>query len=94
MSMKKKNFKFPKQLLNQISECSNGGYILFNYDGEGKPAIHCGSDSHAHELGLQFFIENYNKAIEAYNIEATLAGMEPPVGLDDDDDDDENEGLR
>ena len=88
--MNEKSFKFPKSLLNQISECSNGGYILFNYDGNGKPNMHCGFESTAHELGLQFSIENYNKAMEAYNIESALSEMQPPLPPEDDD---ENEGL-
>ena len=55
-----------------------------------KPNMHCGFESTAHELGLQFSIENYNKAMEAYNIESALSEMQPPLPPEDDD---ENEGL-
>ena len=39
MSKKKRKFVFPDKLLDEINECSAGGYILFVFDEYGNPEI-------------------------------------------------------
>ena len=78
-------FKFPKALLNQIEECSNGGYTLFVFDSDGAPMIFSGFDSIPHSYAMHYFMENYIKALEAQNIETALQAIDP-------DSDEEEEG--
>ena len=80
---KDKPFKFPKSVLNQIEECSNGGYSLFVFDSNGAPIIYSNTESLPHSYALQYFMENYVKGIEAKNIEMALKSIE-------DDTEDEN----
>mgnify|MGYP001166674997 CR=1 FL=1 len=69
---KKKEFKFPKQVLNQVNECSNGGYVLFNFDSEGTPQVFSSVDDVSNAMALQLHISNWSKALEAYNLETAM----------------------
>jgi hypothetical protein len=46
-------FKFPKGVLNQVSECSPRGYILFYIDYKGSPQISADFNSHTEEIALR-----------------------------------------
>ena len=74
--MKKKNFEFPKQVLDQINECSNGGYVLFTLNDQGLPDVHSGFDNPIHAMALQYYINNWAKAVETLNAEVTTASLE------------------
>ena len=69
---KKKEFKFPEQVLNQINECSNGGYVLFNFDSKGTPQVFSQVDDVSNAMALQLHIQNWSKALEAYNLETAM----------------------
>lgn len=70
--MKKKEFEFPKNLLNQVEECSNGGFILFLFNAKGEPEVFTRCDNMAMALALQHQVSNWSMAIQAYNVEATV----------------------
>jgi len=74
--VKKKDFKFPKQLLNQVEECSNGGFVLFTFNESGQPQVFTRCDNVAMALALQTQISNCSSALQAYNIEAAVAQFE------------------
>ena len=69
---KKQEFVFPKQVLNQINECSNGGYVLFNFDSEGTPQVFSQVADTSRAMALQLHISNWAKALEAYNLETAM----------------------
>ena len=69
---KKKEFVFPKQVLNQVNECSNGGFVLFNFDSEGTPQVFSQVDDVTNAMALQLHISNWTKALEAYNLETAM----------------------
>jgi hypothetical protein len=73
---KKDNFVFPKQLLNQVEECSNGGFVLFTFNEAGQPQVFTRCDNVAMALALQNQISNWSSALQAYNIEAAVAQFE------------------
>ena len=73
--MAKKTFKFPKSVLNQVEECSKGGYVLFAFNGDSSPCIHSHADDCTTALALQMQVINWGKAIEATTIEATINQM-------------------
>lgn len=70
--MKKKEFQFPKQLLNQVEECSNGGFVLFTFNEAHQPQVFTRCDNVAMALALQTQISNWSAALQAYNIEAAV----------------------
>tara|TARA_R100000008_G_scaffold78907_2_gene60222 strand:+ start:2797 stop:3054 length:258 start_codon:yes stop_codon:yes gene_type:complete len=77
-----KEFKFPKKLLNDVNECSNGGFVLFNFDSEGTPKVFSNADSPMCAMALQMYISNWSKTLETVNLEASVEDMikneEPP----------------
>lgn len=89
--MAKKKFTFPKPLLRQINECSNGGFILFRFDESGMPRMHNNFDSAQSAMAMQYFINNWSKSVEAFNIEISISAMQEEINGDDDDDKDEGE---
>lgn len=60
---KQKDFKFPKQLLGQINECSGGGFCLFTFDEYGKPQIYSQFDNPICAMAMQYYIENWTAAV-------------------------------
>ena len=80
--MKNENkFEFPKQILTQINECSNGGFILFNIDSQGLPQAYSEFDNPVAAMALQYYIDNWSKAIDAVNLNSTvreIAGEDDP----------------
>jgi hypothetical protein len=69
---KKKEFVFPKQVLDQVNECSNGGFVLFNFDSKGTPQVFSQVDDLTNAMALQLHISNWTKALEAYNLETAM----------------------
>ena len=69
--MNKKEFEFPEKLLENINECSAGGFVLFTFDEEGNPQMRSFFDSATHALAMQYYVENWTKAMSALNVDAT-----------------------
>ena len=74
--MKNNKFVFPKQILDQINECSNGGFILFTLNDEGLPEVHSDFDNPIHAMALQYYVNNWSKAVEMLNAEATTSSLD------------------
>ena len=66
-----KKFKFPDEVLTKINECSNGGYVLFSINTEGLPEVFSEFDDPTKAMPLQYYIDNWTKAIESLNLEMT-----------------------
>ena len=61
---KNTKFQFPKQLLRQISECSNG-FMLFTIDEDGVVQVHEDENlSQVQYLGLVNFLEIYSSSVQ------------------------------
>jgi len=87
--MKNENkFEFPKKLLTQINECSNGGFILFNVDSDGLPQAYSEFDNPMAAMALQYYIDNWTKAIDAVNLSTTVKEI---AGEEDDPDSEEGQ---
>ena len=43
----------PQNLLDDISEMSYGGYVLFSFDEKAKPQVHCGISDDLNAMSLQ-----------------------------------------
>ena len=69
-------FKFPKSLLDQINECSNGGFLLFNYNSNGTPEVYFTSDSDMHTLALISHAEGYIKACKIQHEEIAMGSIQ------------------
>jgi hypothetical protein len=65
-------FEFPNSVLNQIEECSAGGYVLFIFDSEGKPVVHSYFDNTQNAMAMNFYIDNWTKALAKINLNITI----------------------
>ncbi len=83
-----KKFKFPDEILNRVNECSNGGYVLFSINSEGLPEVFSEFDDPTKAMALQYYIDNWTKAIESLNLEMTAKCI-----IDADTDEEEPEDL-
>jgi len=74
----KKKFKFPEMLLEQVNECSDGGFILFTFGQDGEPLVHCKFDGLKDALAMQYHVVNWSKAVENLNLETTIDQLSRP----------------
>jgi len=68
-------FKFPTSVLNQIDECSKGGFILFTINGEGDPVVFSKFDDSTSALALQYYAKNWTEVIHEINNKATFSNI-------------------
>jgi hypothetical protein len=66
-------FVFPKSVLEQINECSNGGFILFNFDIDRNPQIFSNFDDSMSALALQNYIDICSKTFQNINYQVALS---------------------
>lgn len=93
----KKDFKFPEKILNQINECSKGGFALFILGKDGLPEMHVMFDDPVHAMALQQYVINWSKAAEVVNLEGmveSLLGEAGDLGEPGEDEDDEQDGPK
>ena len=58
-----------KPLLRQLNDHSGGGFLLFNFDENGMPEMHSNFDTHAEAMALQYYCQNWLKAVELVTVE-------------------------
>ncbi len=64
-----------KPLLRNLNERSGGGFVLFYFNEDGLPEVQNNFDTNAEALALQYYIQNWSKALEAINIEGMASGI-------------------
>jgi hypothetical protein len=72
-------FEFPNSVLNQIEECSAGGYVLFVFDTEGKPVVYSYFDNTPNAMAMNFYIDNWTKALAKINLDITIESIHKDV---------------
>ena len=66
MKIKSTN-RIPDILLDQISEWSCGGFMLFNFDEEGNPQVYSKAEDERNAMALQFLVSHWSDAMEDMN---------------------------
>lgn len=89
--MTKPNQEIPKSLLRQIDGYTGGGFVLFYLHKDGTPKMFSNADSVLHSAAIHYFIQNWAKAIETYNIETIVRHIDP---MDEDDGYDDSKGTK
>ena len=74
--MKEPNFVFPVGLLNQIDECSNGGYILLIINDNNSPEVYSKCDNAICALALQKYAGDWIAAIEETDVSHIVESIE------------------
>ena len=62
----------PQKVLDNISEMSYGGYVLFSFDEKAKPRVHAQISDDLNAMSLQYFIKNWSEAMEEISKESFL----------------------
>ena len=65
----------PQPLLDQISEMSYGGYILFSFDQDAKPQVHLQIGDDLNAMSLQYFVKTWTDAMEEISRENFLQNI-------------------
>ncbi len=79
---KKKPFTLPQSILTQLSEMSNGGFVLLRIKEDGTPDVHLQADSPMQAYFLQSFLLTWSQAMQNANIEMMTGQM---LGEDEED---------
>jgi hypothetical protein len=77
MAKKKPAFQFPDKLLDQINECSNGGFILFTFDDEGMPQPYAQFDNPIAVLALRQYIADWSAAVQEVSVQHAIDSANP-----------------
>ena len=72
---KNENTRIPDSLLDQISEWSCGGFMLFNFDEESNPQVYSKVESEKNAMSLQYLVNHWTQAMESMNSDAFINNM-------------------
>ena len=86
-----KEQRIPDILLDQISEWSCGGFMLFNFDENGNPQVYSKAEDERNAMSLQYLISHWSDAMENMNSDSFIKNLNnvfnPEIG-------DEEEGFE
>jgi hypothetical protein len=74
-----------KPLLREINEHSGGGFVLFYFNEDGLPEVSNNFETSAEALALQYYVQNWSKALEKINIETMTNAIVEDSGMYEDD---------
>ena len=59
--------RMPDIILDQISEWSCGGFMLFNFDEEGNPQVYSKAEDERNAMAIQYLVGHWAEAMEDMN---------------------------
>ena len=59
--------RIPDSLLDQLSEWSCGGFMLFNFDENGNPQVYSKAEDERNAMSLQHLVSHWSEAMETMN---------------------------
>ena len=59
--------RIPDSLLDQLSEWSCGGFMLFNFDENGNPQVYSKAEDERNAMSLQYLLSHWSEAMETMN---------------------------
>ena len=78
----------PQKVLDDISEMSYGGYVLFSFDEKAKPQVHAQISDDLNAMSLQYFIKNWSEAMEEISKESFLDNITSRIETNREDEED------
>jgi len=70
-----KENRIPDILLDQLSEWSCGGFMLFNFDEYGNPQVYSKSEDERNAMSLQYLISHWSDAMENVNSDSFMKNL-------------------
>lgn len=89
MAKQEKPFQFPKSILNQVEECSSGGFLLFVINDQGQVEPFMNFNSEVVARSLNSYCEDFTKAFRKVNAKNMLESMSDSIESDMEDEDGE-----
>ena len=62
-----KGRRIPDSILDQLSEWSCGGIMLFNFDEYGNPQVYSKAEDERNAMSLQYLVSHWSDAMENMN---------------------------
>tara|TARA_Y100000356_G_C11243224_1_gene282208 strand:- start:433 stop:699 length:267 start_codon:yes stop_codon:yes gene_type:complete len=62
-----KGSRIPDNILDQLSEWSCGGFMLFNFDEYGNPQVYSKAEDERNAMSLQYLVSHWSDAMENMN---------------------------
>ena len=59
--------RIPDVVLDQLSEWSCGGFMLFNFDEEGNPQVYSKAEDERNAMAMQYLVGHWAEAMEDMN---------------------------
>ena len=78
----------PQKVLDNISEMSYGGYVLFSFDEQATPQVHAQISDDLNAMSLQYFIKNWSEAMEEISKESFLDNITSRIETNREDEED------
>lgn len=63
----KETHRIPDNILDQLSEWSCGGFVLFNFDEDGNPQVYSKAEDERNAMSLQYLVSHWSEAMEDIN---------------------------
>jgi hypothetical protein len=90
--MKIKNTKrIPDILLDQLSEWSCGGFMLFNFDEDGNPQVYSKAEDERNAMSLQYLVSHWSEAMEDMNTNSFVKNINQAFNEEDEEGFEEDE---
>ncbi len=67
--------RIPDILLDQLSEWSCGGFMLFNFDEQGNPQVYSKAEDEMNAMSLQYFVSHWSNAMETMNSDSFMNNL-------------------
>ena len=67
--------RIPDILLDQLSEWSCGGFMLFNFDEKGNPQVYSKAEDEMNAMSLQYFVSHWSNAMETMNSDSFMNNL-------------------
>ena len=67
--------RIPESLLDQLSECSCGGFMLFNFDENGNPQVYSKAEDERNAMSLQYLVSHWSEAMETMNSDSFTSNL-------------------
>tara|TARA_R100000664_G_C2750140_1_gene137458 strand:+ start:1907 stop:2173 length:267 start_codon:yes stop_codon:yes gene_type:complete len=67
--------RIPDSLLDQLSEWSCGGFMLFNFDENGNPQVYSKAEDERNAMSLQYLVSHWSDAMETMNSDSFTSNL-------------------
>ena len=85
--------RMPDIILDQISEWSCGGFMLFNFDEDGNPQVYSKVEDERNAMSLQYLVSHWADAMEGMNSKSFNENVNNVFGEEHEEHEEEEEGL-